>query len=123
VVAVLVVFLAGFVTVLAQRGPGGRNIAVDERDGLPPGVALTDESGGAVRDDGMVEVWAGGSSSCPWVPVGVELAGGTLEVTLETDSPLGGACTADVAFRTYTIRPPQPLEDGVDVELVFADPG
>ncbi|VTR78868.1 hypothetical protein [Cellulomonas hominis] len=123
-VAVVVAFVAGFVVVLAQRGAGAvRSIAVDSRPGVPAGAALTsDGSGGVVREDGLVDVWVGGSSSCPWVPVSVELDGRTLRVTVDDPTPAGTACTADMAFTTHTVRPPRALDpDTTVVEVVAAD--
>ncbi len=123
-VAVVVAIVAGFLVVLAQRGAGGvRSIAVDSRPGVPAGAELTpDGSGGVVREDGLVDVWVGGSSSCPWVPVAVELDGSTLRVTVDDVTPPGGACTADMAFTTYTVRPPRGVApDRTVVEVVAAD--
>lgn len=109
------VLVAGLGLWLARPG-----LVIAQRPGLPAGVDPQQATLGAVirNDDRVVDVYTGGSSSCPTVPVAASFADGTL--TIRVESRQRGICTADMAFRTSTIRFPSGVDhlDPEDVEVV-----
>jgi hypothetical protein len=86
--------------------------------GLPAGVAepvdgpTGPDPGWVVGADGLLAVYAAGSSTCPWTPTRVTADGDRVTVTLAV--PDAGVCTADLSFTTSVV----PLPDGVDPAAV-----
>lgn len=98
------------------------DLVVSRRAGLPAGVtADPGQSGAVVRgEERLVDVYFGGSSSCPMELDRAEFAAGVLTVHF-TSPRASGPCTADLAYTTTTITlPPEaPSSDELDVRIVI----
>jgi hypothetical protein len=126
-VVVALVLLVGLVVALLVRDRAGADAPVQvvtTYQGLPAGVDAGAEGptgtdpGWIVGDDGRLAVWAAGSSTCPWLPVGLTADGDAVTVTLAVEDAT--ACTMDLVFTTSVVA----LPDGVDpdaarVEIVL----
>lgn len=89
--------------VVALTGCGPSSIASASYAGFPPGVASDMLNIPKAFSDGpILYLTLGGSSTCPPVPTSVVVVDGEMEITVEHNS--AGACTADMAARTYEIN-------------------
>lgn len=87
--------------------------------GVPPGVTY------AFRDDivwttgGRMAVVTSGSSSCPGLPVRLDVPANNL-LTVTVKAPSSGPCTADLTATTSVIEVPKALDvtQGVTVTII-----
>ncbi|MDM8085276.1 hypothetical protein QUV83_10915 [Cellulomonas cellasea] len=102
----------------------GDDLVISQRAGLPAGVSADPGHSGAVvrGEERLVDVYIGGSSSCPTELDRAEFADGVLTVHF-TSPRASGPCTADLAYTTTTIAlPPEaPSSDELDVRIVIDD--
>lgn len=114
---IAVVVALALVVALVARPPA--RVAVETYPGLPPGADVSSETfePGWVVDERArrLAVYAGGSSTCPYVARDVRADGDLVTVTLAPQER--GACTDDLAWTTSVVVVP----DGVDLDRLEVD--
>ena len=88
--------------------------------GVPPGVTY------AFRDDvvwstaGRMAVVTSGSSSCPGLPIRLDVRANNL-LTVTVKAPSSGPCTADLTATTSVIKVPAALDVTKNVTVTIID--
>ncbi|WP_353807762.1 hypothetical protein [Agromyces sp. SYSU T00194] len=113
-VAVLTACDPHSVAVRTYDGPAEDAVATPAASDAPAGQF---EPGVAWVDDGArLALTIPGSSSCPYVPTGIDVPDPSI-IEIEVERSGGDACTADLTLRTHEIPTPQGVAKGGPVRV------